>query len=121
MKNQTTEYPINLLREQLRQRAMAVSQKLSRSVGRLTSCDNLPCLEYGEEVAAEEALAQELFYLQHCRSALERCIPRRSVTLRYRMPDGTTIRTQFRKIGPARVRVTNLMGFGDLSLPEKAS
>ena len=110
MKNKTTEYPINLLREELRQRALAVSQKLSRSVGRLTSCDSLPCLEYGQEVAAEEALAQELFYLQHCRSALERVIACRSVTLRYRLPDGTNVRTQFRKVGPARVRVTALLG-----------
>ena len=52
MKNNKTEYfPISTLREELRLRASEYAGRLSRSVGRLTSCDRLPCLEYAEEVA----------------------------------------------------------------------
>ena len=107
-KNTSCEFPISHLREDLRQQANAVATRLSRSVGRLTSCDALPCLEYGEEVAAEQTLAQKLFYLQHCRNALERCIAGGSATLRYRWEDGSTTQTRFRKVGPGRVRVWGL-------------
>ncbi len=107
--NQNREYPISLLREELRQQANTLAARLSRSVGRLTSCDLLPCLEYGEEVAAEQSLAQKLFYLQNCRNALERCIASGGATLRYRWADGTVTRTRFRKIGPGRVRTTGLL------------
>ena len=109
MKNNTkTEYPIPELRDLLRREAGELTAKLSRSVGRLTSCDHLPCLEYGEEVQHQLMLAQRLFYLQHCRTALERCIVGKTVSLRYRFPDGTVSRTVFRKCGPNRVRVTGL-------------
>lgn len=108
MKNNTNEYPISVLREQLRQQAVTLSGKLSRSVARLTSCDLLPCLEYGEEVAKEQDWAQQLFYIQSCRNALERCIACKSATVRYRGNDGTVTRTTFRKVGPARVRVSGL-------------
>lgn len=103
------QFPISVLREDLRQRSCAVAARLSRSVGRLTSCDPLPCLEYGEEVLAEQRLAQELFYLQHCRNALERCIDAGGATLRYRWGDGHMTHTRFRKIGPGRVKVTGLV------------
>ena len=64
MKNNTTQqYPIPQLREELRQRANSLAMRLSRSVARLTSCDSLPCLEYGDEIQTEYALVQELFYL----------------------------------------------------------
>lgn len=106
MKNTKTEYPIPQLREVLRQEASDITQQLSRSVARLTSCDALPCLEYEEEVQHQIRLAQRLFYLQHCRTALERCIGGKAVTLRYRWPDGTVSRTVFRKCGPNRVRVS---------------
>lgn len=109
MKNNTrTEYPIPQLRETLRLEAGSLTSRLSRSVGRLTSCDELPCLEYGEEVQHQLLLAQRLFYLQHCRTALERCIDGKTVNVRYRWPDGTISRTVFRKCGPNRVRVTGL-------------
>ena len=89
MKNNKTEYfPISTLREELRLRASEYAGRLSRSVGRLTSCDRLPCLEYAEEVAAEHALAEKLFYAQHCRDALERCIDVGGAALRYRWADG---------------------------------
>ena len=102
------EYPIMTLREELRGLANEKAHRLSRSVARLTSCDRLPCPEYGEEVRFEEALAEELFYLQQCRAALERCIHTGSATLRYHRPDGTTTVTGFRMVGPSRVRVTGL-------------
>ena len=106
--NNTPEFPIPALRETLRQQASQLCVRLGRSVGRLTSCDALPCLEYGEEIKKEQALAQELFYIQHCRNALERCIAGGSATLRYRWSDSVVTRTRFRKTGPNRVRVTGL-------------
>jgi hypothetical protein len=110
MKNNKTEYfPIHILREDLRQQASSQAVRLSRWVGRLTSCDSLPCLEYGQEVQAEYTLAQRLFYLQHCRNALERCIAGGSSMLRYRWLDGTVTKTSFKRVGPGRVRVTGLL------------
>ena len=103
------QYPISVLREDLRQRSVALAAKLNRSVGRLTSCENAPCLEYGDEVRYEEELIRRLLYLQHCREALERCIAGSRVTVRYRRPDGSQGRTSFRKEGPNRVRVTGLV------------
>lgn len=108
MKNNKLDTSIPSLREDLRQQAMSLSAKLSRSVGRLTSCDSLPCLEYGEEIAYQRSLANRLFFLQNCRNALERCIPGGTVVLRHRWPDGSTSRITFRKLGPNRVRVTGL-------------
>ena len=109
MKNSNHSYPIPALREELRLRSSALAVKLSRSVGRLTSCENAPCLEYGEEVRYEEELIRSLLYLQHCREALERCIPGSRVTVRYRRPDGSYGRTTFRKEGVNRVQVTGLV------------
>ena len=111
MKNQklnTQQYPVPALREELRLQANQVTARLSRSVARLTSCENQPCLEYAEEVQFQQELAQRLFYLQHCRNALERSLAGKSATLRYRWPDGTVSRTVFRKVGPNRVKVVGL-------------
>ena len=109
MKNNKTEYfPIPELRRSLHQASCALAARLSRSVGRLTSCDRLPCLEYAEEVAAEHALAEKLFYAQHCRDALERCIDVGGAALRYRWADGSVTYTRFRKVGPGRVKVTGM-------------
>lgn len=101
-------FPIPQLRELLRQQAMERSALLSRSVGRLTSCEALPCLEYGEEVLRQQELAEQLLYLQQCRDALERCIGGSSVTLRYRRSDHTTTVTRFRREGVNRVKVWGL-------------
>ena len=91
MKNKKTEYfPITSLREILRQRGTELTTRLSRSVGRLTSCDLLPCMEYGDEVAFQRSLAEELFYIQSCRNALERCIGNGGAAVRYRWADGDT-------------------------------
>ena len=107
--NKKAEYfPISVLREQLRQQAGDHAARLSRSVGRLTSCDALPCLEYGEEVRSEQALAQQLFYLQHCRDAVERCIHSGEARLRYRWADGTVTHTRFRRVEHGRIQVRGL-------------
>jgi hypothetical protein len=109
MKNNKSEYfAINFLRESLRCQADACARKLSRSVTRLTSCDELPCLEYGEEVRSEQALAQQLFYLQHCRDAVERCIHSGEARLRYRWADGTVTHTRFRRVEHGRIQVRGL-------------
>ena len=109
MNTNKNSYPIPVLREDLRLKASGLSSRLNRSVGRLTSCENAPCLEYGEEVRYEEDLIRRMMYLQHCREALERCIAGHRVTVRFRRPDGTSGRTTFRKEGVNRVRVTGLM------------
>ena len=109
MKNNKTEYfPISALRESLRLSSCQLAARLSRSVGRLTSCDALPCLEYGEEIHFEYDLARRLFYNQQCRDALEHCIDGKDATVHYRWSDGSQTRTTFRKIGPNRVKVTGL-------------
>ena len=110
MKNNKTEYfPISTLREDLRLRASSHAARLSRSIARLTSCAPLPCLEYGEEVKVEQGLAESLFYTQHCRDALEKCIDAGSAALRYRWADGTVTVTRFRKVGPSRVKVVGMV------------
>ncbi len=108
MKNQKIEYPVVALREDLRQRANEKTARISRSVARLTSCELLPCPEYNEEVHFQFMLAEELMYLQNCRSALEKCIDAGSAVLRYPRADGSVTVTRFRMIGPARVRVWGL-------------
>ena len=100
------EYPITTLRESLRLQAEAIAEKLRRSVSRLTSCDLLPCTEYGEELAYEHQLAEELFYLQSCRNALEQCISTGATRQRYRWRDGSVTVTRFRRVTPGRVRVS---------------
>ena len=109
MQNNRISYPIPTLREDLRLRSSELAVRLSRSVGRLTSCEQAPCLEYGDEVRYEEDLVRRMLYLQHCREALERCIAGSRVTVRYRRPDGSQGRTSFRKEGHNRVRVTGLV------------
>ena len=109
-KKNVQEYPIHALREDLRQRSTRQAGLLSRSVGRLTSCDALPCLEYQQEVAAEYAVVDRLLYTQHCRNTLEACIGSGSARLRYRWRDGRVTETRFRRVSPGRVRVSGLLG-----------
>ena len=108
-KKNTQEYPIQVLREKLRQRSNRQAALLSRSVGRLTSCDIQPCLEYRQEVDAEYAVIDRLLYIQQCRSSLERCIASGSARLRYRWRDGRTTETRFRRISPGRIKVFGLL------------
>lgn len=108
MKTKPQYYPVMALRETLRQDACTLTERLHRSVGRLTSCDLLPCLEYGEEVDHQRLLAQRLFYLQNCRDALEKCVGGQRAAVRYRWPDGTVTVTRFQLVTPSRVRVTGL-------------
>ena len=109
MTNKIEYFPAALLREQLRTRSLELAQKLARSVGRVTSWEAQACLEYGEELRKEYDLAQQMFYLQQCREALEHCIDGKNATVRYRWPDGTSTRTAFRRIGPSRIKVTGLL------------
>lgn len=111
-KQSTKEYPIHVIREDLRQSSARQAALLSRSVGRLTSYDAQPCTEYGQEVRAQYAVIDELLYLQQCRSSLERCIASGSSRLRYRWRDGRVTDTRFRKLSPARVRVSGLLAAG---------
>lgn len=108
-KQNTKEYPIRIIREDLRQCAARKAASLTRSVGRLTSYDVQPCMEYGQEVAAEYVIVDELLYLQQCRNALERCIASGGARLRYRWRDGHMTDTRFRKTSPGRVRVSGLL------------
>ena len=107
--NKPQFYPVTVLREDLRTRSVALTGKLARSVARLTSCDLLPCMEYGDEVSSQRALAQELFYCQQCRTALERCIGCGGAVLRHRWPSGAVTQTRFRMVSPSRVKVTGLV------------
>lgn len=107
-KNNAPEYPIQVLRELLRQRARQHSLSLSRSVSRLTSCDAQPCPEYPEEVAAEYGMVDQLLYAQQCRAALERCLIQGRSRLRYRWRDGRETQTSFRRTAPGRISVSGL-------------
>jgi hypothetical protein len=109
MKNNKNESPVMSLREDLRLQASEISRRLSRSVGRLTSCELLPCLEYGEEIEYQQQLVERLLYLQYCREALEKCIHAGAAMQRYRWRDGHVTVTRFRMVGPARVRVSGLL------------
>lgn len=108
----TQEYPIHVLREALRRQSTQQASLLSRSVGRLTSCDARPCLEYREEVATEYAVIDRLLYIQQCRSSLERCIGSGAARLRYRWRDGRVTDTCFRRTSPGRIRVSGLLAAG---------
>ena len=107
MKKQSEYFAAAFLREQLRQRASELSGKLHRSVSLVSSWD-LPCTDYGDEVKAEHRLAEDLFYLQHCRDAVERCLDRGGVLVRYKRADGSVTVTRFRLVGPNRIKVTGL-------------
>ena len=108
-KQNTREYPVRVLREELRQRSVQEAAALSRSVGRLTSYDAQPCPEYREEVAGQYASAEKLLYLQNCRSSLEQCIASGTSRLRFRWHDGQVTYTRFRRTAPARVKVSGLL------------
>ena len=102
--------PRQVLRERLRLSASQCSEQISRSVARISSCDALPCLEYGEEVERERAMIGRLLYLPHCRTALERCLDCGSARLRYRWEDGRVTVTSFRRLRQGRVQVRGLDG-----------
>ena len=108
-KQNAKEYPIQIIREDLRRRSTQEAALLARSVGRLTSCDVQPCLEYRGEIANEHAVIDRLLYLQECRNTLERCIASGAARLRYRWRDGRVTETRFRRTSPGRVRVSGLL------------
>ena len=88
---------VTAIRLQLQQQSMDTAQRLSRSVGRAASVDHLPCAEYGEEVQRQHDLAEELLFLQHCRSALERAVDKGSSRLVWRWQDGAASEVRFRR------------------------
>ena len=99
--------PAETAREELRRRAVRQTEKLSRSVARLTSCD-APCVEYADEVLYEKAVIDDLLYYQQCRAALERCLENKSATLHYRWQDGTVKTVSFQRQSLGRVRIQGL-------------
>lgn len=103
------EYPIQIIREHLRQCSTQQASRLARSVGRLTSYDAQPCLEYRREVESEYAVIDRLLYLQQCRSSLEKCIASGCARLRYRWQDGRVTQTCFRRTSPGRIKVSGLL------------
>ena len=94
--NNTQGSVINV-REELRRRSVETALLLQRSVARTTSVDLLPCAEYGEEVARQHRLAEEILFLQHCRSALERAVDRGRSRLVWRWQDGERTEVRFRR------------------------
>ena len=99
--------PVEGAREGLRRRAVSQTEKLSRSVARLTSCD-APCVEYADEVLHEKAVIDDLLFYQYCRSALERCLANENSTLRYRRKDGTIQIVSFQRHSLGRVSIQGL-------------
>ena len=108
-KQNMREYPVQVIRENLRQHSARQAALLTRSVGRLTSCDAQPCLEYRAEITAERAVIDRLLYVQECRNALERCICSGAARLRYHWRDGRVTDTCFRRTAPGRIRVSGLL------------
>ena len=108
-KQNAKEYPIQIIREDLRRRSTQEAALLARSVGRLTSCDIQPCLEYRDEIASEHTVIDRLLYVQECRNSLERCIGSGAACLRYRWRDGRVTETRVRRTGPGRIRVSGLV------------
>ena len=88
---------IPAIRELLLQQSSHVVHQLSRSVNRATSVDFLPCTEYREEVLRQSSLAEELLFLQHCRSALERAVDKGSSRLVWRWQEGGSTEVRFRR------------------------
>ena len=100
--------PAETAREELRRRAVRQTEKLSRSVARLTSCD-APCVEYADEVLYEKAVIDDLLYYQQCRAApLERWLENKSATLHYRWQDGTVKTVSFQRLSLSRVSIQEL-------------
>ncbi len=88
---------ITAVRAQLQQQSMDTAERLRRSVSRAASVDNFPCTEYGEEVALQHRLAEELLFLQHCRSALERSIEKGASRLVWCWQSGERCEVRFRR------------------------
>ena len=116
-KTNSKEYPVHILREELRQHSVREAETLSRSVGRLTSYDIQPCPEYRDEVDSQYTVAERLLYIQHCRSSLEQCIAAGASRLRFRWQNGRVTYTRFRRTAPARIKVSGLLNGAPESVP----
>ena len=100
--------PAEDAREELRRRAACQTEKLSRSVARLTSCDD-PCVEYADEVLQERAVIDDILYYQQCRVALERCLANKVSGLRYKRQDGSVRTVSFQRLSLGRVKIWGLV------------
>lgn len=92
-----TQGPITRLRTELQHQSAETAERLRRSVCRATSVDLLPCLEYGHEVETQHMLAEDLLFLQHCRSALERAVGAGGSRLVWRWQSGARTEVRFRR------------------------
>lgn len=99
-------YSVDFLREYMRRSSMKQAEILSRSVSRLTSSDEQPCVEYGAEIQAERDMIDRLLYIQQCRSALEHCIDKKQVRMRYKWRDGRITEMWFRRMPGGKVRIS---------------
>lgn len=79
------------IREKLRQASVDASNKLNKSVSRLTSYDNLPCDEYYLEVQNQKKLVNKILYLQNCRAAVERCISTGAAVVKFKIAGDISI------------------------------
>jgi len=102
------DYPIHVLRENLRQASVKKASMLSRSVGLLTSYDAQPCTEYGTELDRQYSLAGDLLFVQRCRAALERSIASGYAKTTYKKPNGDPGEVRFRRTSPGRIRAYGL-------------
>lgn len=89
--------PITRLRAELQCQSTETAERLRRSVSRCTSVDLFPCLEYGREVETQHMLAEDLLFLQHCRSALERAVGSGASRLVWRWQSGERTEVRFRR------------------------
>ena len=92
-----THGSIFAVRQQLQQQSIELAAHLQRSVGRATSVDHFPCDEYGAEVKRQHLLAEELLFVQHCRSALERAVDKGNSRLLWHWQDGSRSEVRFRR------------------------
>lgn len=85
------------VREVLLLQSAETAQLQQRSVGRPASVDLLPCREYMEDVVHQHRLTEDLLFLQHCRSALERAVDKGGSRLVWRWQSGERTEVRFRR------------------------
>ena len=107
-KSKPQTIPAGKLREDLRQKAVNLSENLARSVALKTSYDSIPCPEYVNNVQDQYELVNNLLYIQNCRKALEACLSSGFARLKFKNPDGSVTCTWFKRISMGRVVAGNL-------------
>lgn len=74
MQKKVRTFKVQTIRDLLREEAVKQTELLRRSVGRLTSYDAVPCVEYSDEVESQRDTLDRILYLQECRAALEKSL-----------------------------------------------